>query len=65
LRISAAAYYNEAVLGAFVAAIYPRPSNKDGAVSFFSTVIDNRQSIPEQYREFEDVFDEEEAGKLA
>jgi hypothetical protein len=53
------------MLGAFVTAIYPRPSNKDRVVSFFSTVIDNRQSILEQYREFEDVFDKEEAGKLA
>ncbi|OQD64946.1 hypothetical protein PENANT_c409G07288, partial [Penicillium antarcticum] len=62
--ISAAVYYNEAALGAFVIAVYPRPSDKDGLVPFFHTVIDDGETIPEAYRDFEDIFSEEGADKL-
>jgi hypothetical protein len=58
------AYYNKAASGAFVIAVYPRPLDKNGLVSFFYAIIDNGETIPEPYRDFEDIFSEEDTGKL-
>jgi hypothetical protein len=64
-KISAAVCYNEIATGAFATAIYPQPSDKNGPVSFFHAVIDDGETVPEVYRDFEDVFDAGQAGKLA
>ena len=64
LRVSAAVCYNEAALGALLIIVYPRPSDENGPVLFFHAVSDDGKTIPEAYRDFENIFDEKDAGKL-